>query len=97
VGYVPINVGMKCGPAMSKFSAKDYNYVAKRFRENFPDDPDNTPDVLLKRHMLVVLMLDFAEGYLKDNPRFDPLKFLDVCSPNADLYPLSELWEDYIA
>ena len=26
---------------------------------------------------------------------FDPLKFMDACSPNKEKYPFSELWEAY--
>lgn len=45
---------------------------------------------------LVKLALSLAKRLLEDNPAFDPLKFLDACSPDVDMYPLSELWEDYI-
>lgn len=80
---------------MPKFNKKDYNFVAKRFRERFPTDYDvsTKQDVLLQRTMLTVLMLDFAEAYLRDDPKFDPLWFLDACSPDEDVFPLSELWE----
>jgi hypothetical protein len=83
--------------AAGKFSTKDYNFTAKRFRENFPVEYDESTkqDVMTKRHILAVLMLDFAEHYLKDNPMFLPLKYLDACSPDVDLFPLSELWEDH--
>lgn len=43
---------------------------------------------------LVVLAINLAKRFEKDNPRFDPIRFLDACSPDTDLYPLSELWED---
>src|SRR6266576_2852877 len=57
-----------------KFSAKDYNFVAKRFREAFPVNytEDDKEDAMLIRSTLSVLMLDFAMAYEKDNPRFDP-------------------------
>jgi hypothetical protein len=81
--------------ATGKFSTKEYNFTAKRFRENFPVeyDVDTKQDVMTKRTILATLMLDFAEHYLKDNPMFEPLNYLDRCSPNVDLFPLSELWE----
>lgn len=82
--------------ATGKFSTKEYNFTAKRFRENFPVeyDVDTKQDVMTKRTILATLMLDFAEHYAKDNPMFEPLNWLDQCSPNVDLFPLSELWED---
>jgi hypothetical protein len=43
---------------------------------------------------LVNLALSFAKRFKEDNPKFDPLKFLDACSPDPDIYPISELWED---
>lgn len=43
---------------------------------------------------LVKLALRFARRFKDDNELFDPLKFLDRCSPDVDLYPLSELWDD---
>jgi hypothetical protein len=84
-----------------KFSAKDHNFVAKRIRENFPLDtskdemrsPLDNMKPMIERNILCVLALDFAKHFAEDNLRFDPLKFLDACSPDTDLYPLSELWE----
>jgi len=43
---------------------------------------------------LVVLTINLAKRFKVDKPIFDTIKFLDACSPNTDLYPLSELWED---
>jgi hypothetical protein len=84
------------------FSQQHYNAIAKIFRENFPlDDHAFDPyykkqreKLLLQRGTVVNLALDFAEYFKKDNPSFDPIKFLDQCSPDVDIYPLSELWED---
>lgn len=91
----PAYARVKMIEAPMKFSAKDYNFVAKRFRENYPAEYDisTKEDVLLQRTMFCVLILDFAEAFEKDNPRFDPLKFLDACSPDVYVFPLSELWE----
>lgn len=50
---------------------------------------------------LVKLALRFAKRFVDernfklDSPNFDPLQFLDACSPDAEKYPLSELWEAY--
>lgn len=82
-----------------KFNAKDYNFVAKRLRENFPleanEDASEHSRIknLTHRGAITQLALDFARRYKEDNPNFDPLKFLDQCSPDTDLYPLSELWQ----
>ena len=83
-----------------KFSAKDYNFVAKRLREHFPHDlinddySDYRKDQMIARSAITVLILDFARKYAEDNPNFDPIKFLDACSPDVDRFPLSELWEN---
>lgn len=87
---------------MSKFNAKDYNFVAKRLRENFPIDtpPDQMTNPAanvgthLQRGVVVEIAIDFAKKYQEDNPNFDPLQFLDQCSPDTDRYPFSELWEN---
>lgn len=42
------------------------------------------------------LALALAARLLEDNDNFEPIEFLNACSPNQELYPLSELWEDYI-
>jgi hypothetical protein len=79
------------------FSAQHYNAVAKIFRENFPLDSYNYAQRAqhqIERGTLVNLALEFTKYFKKDNPSFDPVKFLDHCSPDVDAYPLSELWED---
>lgn len=71
--------------------AKPYvwNLVAKILRERFPEEFHTMP---VEREVVVDLALTFAERFMQDEG-FDPLKFLDQCSPNPDLYPFSELWE----
>jgi hypothetical protein len=81
------------------FSAQHYNAIAKIFRENFPADRGTWVGVERTKELaagaaIVDLALEFAKYFKKDNPSFDPLKFLDHCSPDVDTYPLSELWED---
>jgi hypothetical protein len=46
------------------------------------------------RNALIELAVRFAIRFDKDNERFDPHKFLDACSPDAEQYPLSLLWDD---
>lgn len=75
-----------------------HNIVAKRIRERFPTGSDyemgEVPYNKIERAILSTLALDFAAWFKKDNDRFDPIKFLDACSPDTELYPLSELWEE---
>lgn len=52
-------------------------------------------ELLAERTALTRLALSFAHRFNDKNiPFFDPLRFLDACSPNTDLYPLSEMWEE---
>lgn len=81
----------------AKFHAMFYNFVAKRIREEFDMGwPGETGTQRLmsttNRAVLSDLAMSFAKKFAEDNPSFDPLKFLDQCSPDAELYPLSELW-----
>lgn len=81
-----------------KFHKLHYNFVAKRLREEYDttrDYPGNMSAVIQLAHnaTLTDLAMSFARHFLKDNERFDPIKFLDACSPDTDLYPFSELWE----
>lgn len=41
---------------------------------------------------LTMLADDLAHRFKEDNPHFDPCKWLDQCSPDVELYPLSVLW-----
>jgi hypothetical protein len=40
------------------------------------------------------MALVLAKRFEKDNPLFDPIAFLDACSPDVERYPLSELWNN---
>lgn len=79
------------------FHQGHYFVVAKRIRNRFPHHYDTDPIVKIMntftRSILADVAIDFARWFAKDNPDFDPIKFLDMCSPNKDTYPLSELWE----
>jgi hypothetical protein len=68
-----------------------------------PDMTESTAQILKvraqnasARTVLALLALDAARRFKEDNPEFDHLKWLDQCSPDPTLYPLSELWEDFI-
>ena len=86
---------------LAKFSAQHYNAIAKDIREEFPIDlTPHEPayhrmrqDNMERRTALVNLALRLAKRFEADNKRFEPLKFLDACSPDPAMYPLSELWQ----
>jgi len=42
---------------------------------------------------LIDLALALARRFNKDNPRFDARRFLDACSPDVKIMPISELWK----
>lgn len=88
-----------------KFYRQHHNAIAKDIREEltvwtdmYEAETKVTEKALIRVGIKAIteLMLRFAKRFQKDNERFDPLMFLDQCSPNEDLYPLSELWEGYI-
>lgn len=89
---------------MSTFHVAHYNAIAKEIRGIFPAKEPERPDSvagrkmhelnLIERGILTILALNLCKRFQADNPAFDPIKFLDACSPNTDLYPLSELWEN---
>jgi hypothetical protein len=84
-------------PTEPKFHAMFYNFVAKRIRENFDLGWPGETGVqrvisTANRAVLSDLAMDFAKRFADDNPAFDPIKFLDACSPDSELYPMGELW-----
>lgn len=86
---------------MSRWSAVHYNALAKELREemqkvvgDYVPGSARKPEQLAAMSALCNLVLRLARRFVSDNPAFDPLLFLDRCSPDTDLYPLSELWED---
>ena len=82
--------------ATPKWTAYHYNAIAKEIREAFPLDDKRASTRLPKstaRAYLTLLALSLAKRFDKDNPRFNPVRFLNACSPNVDIYPLGELWD----
>lgn len=47
----------------------------------------------LQSRTLVSFAIELAKHFKKDNENFDPVRFLDACSPDSERYPLSELWD----
>lgn len=73
-----------------------YNFVAKRIREDFPTEFENDTITLVKKGTLVDFALRCAFGFLQDNHNFKPLEFLTKCSPDPELYPIQELWDEFV-
>ena len=84
------------------FHAGHYNIIANQFSENLrrylPAPTEEFAGAIERLNAkaasaaLCTLAVTLAERLQKDNPGFDPLLFLDKCSPDARVYPLSELW-----
>ena len=80
------------GVTENKYAAPHvWNLVAKILRETYATGFDD-PFIRGSRRTIETLAVKFAQRFQEDEG-FDPLAFLDKCSPNPDLYPLSELWE----
>lgn len=87
------------------FHRAHYNILAKRIRlslepwmredqkYDFTQARDNA-EVLAIRGALVTFAVDLARRLQADNEEFDPVLFLNNCSPNVGLYPMGELWEE---
>ena len=84
------------------FHRAHYNIIAKRFNEAldpymspFSDEAlDINSEIKAIRASIVGLAIDFALRLHADNEDFDPVMFLNACSPNKEKYPLGELWEE---
>lgn len=79
-----------------------HNLVAKILRESFPETPVGEGRIITEaeRNMILeqrasVTRIALAFAYrFNEEEGFDPLTFLDRCSPDTLIYPLSELWEE---
>lgn len=72
-----------------------HNLTAKILRTAYPTGKfanDMLEEALLTRRTIEGIALAFAHRFMEDEG-FDPLAFLDKCSPDVDSYPLSELWD----
>ena len=94
---------------MSKFSSQHYNSLAKTIREEWYEiadmdirttgmaQEDLESMVAWRRKITFIygkLCMALARKFKADNERFDPVKFLDACSPDLDAIPLGELWDE---
>lgn len=75
-----------------------WNLVAKQLRETYSilglvgSLPEDRNGILAGQRTIEALALSFAKRFQEDEG-FDPLTWLDKCSPDPELYPFSELWE----
>lgn len=72
-----------------------HNVIAKTIREEL-DEVGSSNEEIAKaaRGVLIRLAMRFAMRFMNDDPNFNAFIFLDRCSPNPELYPISELWKD---
>jgi hypothetical protein len=87
---------------MSKFYSQHYNAIAKEIREQAPgyetrnaENREIRTAAKIREDTLIELALALCFRFKKDNPLFDPVYFLNKCSPDENTMPWGELWEDY--
>jgi hypothetical protein len=85
------------------FHRAHYNILAKQFRENIQpyvsedlkdvDFADVRMNLMVAGVTLVNFAVSVAIRLQADNEDFDPVRFLDACSPNVEKFPFGQLWE----
>jgi hypothetical protein len=81
------------------FHRGHHNILAKQIRQQYPSIILSTTETskhygLGRRAALEDLALSLAKRLKEDDQNFDPIKWLDQCSPDPELYPFSELWKE---
>jgi len=76
------------------FHTAHYNIIAAQIRKRYEAATHIGEGGNEAERTLEELALSLSKRFKEDNERFDPLMFLDACSPDPDIYPLSELWEE---
>ena len=81
------------------FSAMHYNIIAGRFKKALePLMSENGVDANQRQinrvasNAMIDLAISMAKRFAMDNSEFDPVRFLNACSPDEMHWPLSELW-----
>ena len=91
-------------PNAHLFHRGHYSVVAKTIRETYTELIE-VPSVemtmeevvryrLAQSQVVYDIMLRFVERFVVDNDEFAPLKFLEACSPDNDMFPFTELWDE---
>ena len=79
------------------FHKAHYNVLAKQIRDLYAQTEYKRPvdrlHSLIARRTIEVFAVQLAKRLKQDNPLFDPILFLNTCSPDEDRYPLGELWK----
>lgn len=70
-----------------------WNLTAKILRENFSNERENSTPKIIRNNTIADIALAFAKRFAEDDG-FDPISWLDKCSPDPDMYPFSELWDE---
>lgn len=78
------------------FHRGHYEILAKQFREQLKSYSGDSDIISACRGALIDLALSMAQRFCADNEDFDPVFWLDRCSPDSESYPLSELWEGVV-
>jgi len=72
-----------------------WNLVAKTLREHYALlmqlDARGNKEITARRRTVEDIAMLFAQRFTQDQG-FDPLVWLDRCSPDPNYYPFSELW-----
>jgi hypothetical protein len=86
---------MNAKPQIPRFNRYHYNLLAKMIRERFSNYTyDDDKSMLIgARAAILELALDLTKAFERDNPNFDPMRFLEACSSDNDLYPFTEVYE----
>jgi hypothetical protein len=76
-----------------KFDRQHYNALAKLFRYTIREAESVDLD---ERNGVVRFAMECTKYFQLGDPLFDPIKFLDQCTPEEDreINNLSELWEE---
>lgn len=81
-----------------RWSAFHHNAIAKEIRKHLQmylvETQLDRESNLAASTALTLLMDDLAKRFKRDNSDFDPIKWLNQCSPNVKDFPLGELWDE---
>ena len=78
------------------FHTGHYNVIAKQIRtelEKYVNFDESWGDAVTARNSVIDLALNLAKRLQLDNDEFDPMIFLDRCSPDHERLPITELWD----
>lgn len=65
---------------------------AEHFFDDYAQYNEQVEKSRLQSGALINLAISLAKRLQLDNEEFDPVIFLNRCSPDPEQYPLSELW-----